>query len=243
NMINEELKQKNENTLCDVLNRLNISPTKQMLEQFYIYFEYLIEYNNNVNLTAITDMEDVYLKHFADSMLGAKYIKTGASVCDIGTGAGFPGVVLKIIRPDIKLVLVDSLNKRVDFLKNLLNKLQLFDVQVFHNRAEDVDFKNKFLNSFDCVVSRAVAKLNTLCEYCLPYVKPDGCFIAYKSADIKEEINVARNCISILGGEIKNTETVFLDATTERNFVIIAKKNNTSSKFPRGQNKPRLKPL
>ena len=242
-MINDEIKQKNENILCDVLNGLNINPTKQMLEQLYIYFEYLIEYNNNVNLTTITDMEDVYLIHFADSMLGAKYIKTGASVCDIGTGAGFPGVVLKIIRPDIKLVLVDSLNKRVEFLKNLLNKLKIYDVQVFHNRAEDIDFKNMFLNSFDCVVSRAVAKLNTLCEYCLPYVKPNGCFIAYKSANIKEELNEARNCINILGGEFKKTEKAFLNATIERNFVIVAKKNNTSSKFPRGQNKPRMKPL
>ncbi|MGN1212567.1 MAG: 16S rRNA (guanine(527)-N(7))-methyltransferase RsmG [Christensenellales bacterium] len=242
-MISEEIKQKNEKMLCEVLNQLNIKPTEQMFKQFYTYFEYLVEYNNKVNLTAITTIDEVYLKHFADSMLGAKYIKAGSSVCDIGTGAGFPGVVLKIIRPDIKLVLVDSLNKRVEFLNTLLEKLQIEDVKVFHNRAEDVAFKNLFLNSFDYVVSRAVAKLNTLCEYCLPYIKPDGNFIAYKSVEINDEINEAKNCIKVLGGEIANIESVRLNDVTERNFVIIKKVAKTSLKYPRGQNKPRLKPL
>lgn len=242
-MINEDIKQKNEKMLFEVLNQLNIKPTEQMFKQFYTYFEYLVEYNNKVNLTAITTIDEVYLKHFADSMLGAKYIKAGSSVCDIGTGAGFPGVVLKIIRPDINLVLVDSLNKRVEFLNTLLEKLQIEDVKVFHNRAEDVAFKNLFLNSFDYVVSRAVAKLNTLCEYCLPYIKLGGNFIAYKSFEINDEINVAKNCIKILGGEIAGIESVRLNDDTERNFVIIKKVAKTSSKYPRGQNKPRLKPL
>lgn len=237
------VKIKNEEILKNILSRYDIVLTEQMKEQFYCYYNYLVEYNNNVNLTAITDINEVYLKHFADSILGVDFIEKNATVCDIGTGAGFPGVVLKIVRPDIKLTLVDSLNKRVEFLNNLLAKLNINDVKVLHNRAEDVSFKNAHLNSFDYVVARAVAKLNTLCEYCLPFVKIDGKFIAYKSNDINNEITEANNAIQILGGKTEAVKTVNLDNITERSFVIINKTKHTDAKYPRGQNKPRIKPL
>ena len=241
-MLHNDLKITYEKMLEDVLNKLDITLTNQMKEQFFVYYNFLIEYNNCVNLTTLTEIDDVYVKHFADSAMGAIYIKYGASVCDIGTGAGFPGVVLKIIRPDIKLVLIDSLNKRIEFLNALLAKLNINDVVVLHNRAEDNDLKTKFLNGFDIVISRAVAKMNTLCEYCLPYVKPGGCFVAYKSIEADNEVIEAKNAINILGGELVKIDYTSL-YNTKRNFIIIKKITTCSNKYPRGQNKPRLKPL
>lgn len=224
---------KNQNIVCDDV----------MLKRFKIYYNFLVEYNQNVNLTALTEVEDVYIKHFADSILGQKYIKQNATVCDIGTGAGFPGVVLKIVRPDIKLVLVDSLNKRVEFLKQLLDKLDISDVDVLHYRAEDVEFKNKYLNTFDIVVARAVARLNTLCEYCVPFIKVGGYFVSYKSSDIEEELNEVKSPVKKLGAVFQKTEKQNLDENTERTFVLFKKVAECNQKYPRGQNKPKLKPL
>lgn len=231
------------NLIKNILKKQNIEYTEEIKNKLDIYYNYLVEYNNNVNLTAITDKEEVYIKHFADSMLGAMFLKNNATVCDIGTGAGFPGVVLKIIRPDIQLTLVDSLNKRVEFLKSLLKKLDINDVIVLHNRAEDVDFKNKYLNGFNYVVARAVAKLNTLTEYCLPFVKTNGQFIAYKSIEAKNEAIEAKKAIEILGGSLCNINNIELYNDIERNFIIINKIKPTTNKYPRGQNKPRIKPL
>ena len=222
NIINEKL-VKNEKFLEDILLKNDIKLTQDIKNKFYIYYNYLIEYNEKVNLTALTDLDDVYIKHFADSILGAGFIDKNANVCDIGTGAGFPGVVLKIVRPDINLTLVDGLNKRVEFLINLLNKLAINDVSVLHYRAEDVDFKNGYLNKFDYVVARAVAKLNTLCEYCLPFVKTGGRFIAYKSKDVEAESHEAEKAINILGGKLADIKTIKLDACTDRTFVIVDK--------------------
>lgn len=232
-----------EKMLSDVLCKHDIMPAQDMMKQFYVYYQFLIEYNQKVNLTAITDIKEVYYKHFADCVVGAKYLKFGATVCDIGTGAGFPGVVLKIIRPDIKLTLVDSLNKRVEFLNQLLVQLKIEGVKVLHNRAEDIDLKNKYLNSFDYVVSRAVAKLNILCEYCLPYVRLHGQFIAYKSEKTDEELREAEFAIKILGGKISDVKNVDLFKDASRKLVLIDKIQTTSNKYPRGQNKPRKSPL
>lgn len=232
-----------DNIIIQTMNNQNLQCTEQILNQFNIYYEFLVEYNNNVNLTAITEKKDVYVKHFMDSILGQRYIKKNSTICDIGTGAGFPGVVLKIVRPDIKLVLVDSLNKRVEFLNLLLKKLNIIDVNVLHYRAEDVEFKNKYLNSFDCVVARAVAGLNTLTEYCLPFVKKSGKFIAYKGKDAENETVLASRAINLLGGKLSAIENDNLDDDTKRYFVIIDKIAETNNKYPRSQNKPKLKPL
>lgn len=229
--------------LKEIIEKQGCVYNNDVRDKFKIYYEYLVDYNNKVNLTAITDINEVYAKHFADSVLGVEFIKQNASVCDIGTGAGFPGVVLKIVRPDIKLTLVDSLNKRVEFLNSLLKKLDINDVVVLHSRAEDVLFKQQYLNSFDYVIARAVARLNTLCEYCLPFVKTGGNFIAYKSSDSTEEILKAKKAVEILGGKCQQTINRKLDEQTERSFVIIEKIKNTNNKYPRGQNKPRIKPL
>lgn len=227
----------------EFLNANNIKYTDDMLNKLELYYNFLVEYNQKVNLTAITDKNDVYKKHFADSLLGLEYISNNSILCDIGTGAGFPGVVLKIFNPSIKLYLVDSLNKRIVFLNELINLLKLENVTIIHARAEDISFKQKYLNKFDYVVARAVANLNTLLEYCLPYVKIGGNFISYKSNDIDNELKNVDKVISILGGNGYCIKEKKLDDTTNRCLIIINKAKNTVNKYPRGQNKPRLNPL
>lgn len=220
----------------------NLAVAKEIYDKLDIYYNYLLEYNKSVNLTALTNFEDVYIKHFADCIAFSKIYKYGAAICDIGTGAGFPGVVLKIIRPDLNVTLVDSLNKRIIFLTKLIEKLELKNINCLHYRAEDLEFKNKYLNSFDYVVARAVASMPTLTEYCLPFVKVGGNFIAYKSNDIILECEAAKKCISLLGGELNKIESYCLDDIV-RNIVVVKKTGNTSSKYPRGLNKPRLNPI
>lgn len=210
---------------------------------FEIYFNELIEYNQKVNLTAITDKEEVYIKHFYDSCLAHNFIPNKAKVVDVGTGAGFPGVPIKIVRNDINLHLVDSLNKRIIFLNQLKEKLNI-NYTTYHSRAEDFCTSLNNREHFDVCVSRAVAKLNTLAEYCLPLIKVGGIFIAYKSGDIDEEINQASNAIKVLGGQINEIKNFDLPKNMgNRNLIIIKKIKNTPNKYPRNKNMPKIKPL
>lgn len=219
----------------------NFDLTKLQQEQFETYFDYLIEYNEKVNLTAITEKEEVYIKHFVDSCLAQEFIKPDSLVLDIGTGAGFPGVPLKIARPDIKLHLVDSLNKRIEFLNQLSTKLNI-KYKTYHSRAEDFAKNNR--ENFDVCVSRAVAKLNTLLEYCLPLVKVGGLFIAYKASSADEEIESSKKALNVLGGEIINIKKFILTNNLgERNLIIIKKIKNTPNKYPRTKNLPKTNPL
>ncbi|MGD9901471.1 MAG: 16S rRNA (guanine(527)-N(7))-methyltransferase RsmG [Spirochaetales bacterium] len=221
---------------------INIELTDSMINQFETYYSFLVEYNSKTNLTSITEKSDIYIKHFLDSLLGLSLINQNAKICDIGTGAGFPGVPIKIARPDINLVLVDSLNKRVEFLKELVIQLNLDKIEVIHARAEDFAKNNR--ESFDYAVARAVAPLNTLSEYCLPVVRLGGEFIAYKADNIEEELNSSKNAIKILGGNINKTVKIMLPGTDIiRNFVIIKKTHSAPSKYPRSGNKPRTQPL
>lgn len=229
--------------ISEVLKQNNIEPTQEIFEKLEKYYSFLIEYNKNVNLTAIVEKEDVFLKHFADSMQGVSNYKTGSTVCDIGTGAGFPGVVLKIIRPDLDITLVDSLNKRIVFLNQLIELLGLNGIRAIHTRVEDVDFKNKYLNSFDYVVARAVAKLNTLAEYCLPFVCAGGYFVAYKSLDIEDEICTSKKAIKTLGGSFVDIKQYKLTDDIIRNLVCVKKEIKTSNLYPRDKNKPRTAPI
>lgn len=220
-----------------------IELTDDKLEKLYKYYKLLVEWNERINLTAITDLEDVYLKHFADSIYGAKLIEKNATLCDIGTGAGFPALVLKIVRPDLKITLVDALEKRIKFLNCIVDNLDLKDVETLHFRAEDKAFKDKYLNYFDVVVARAVASLPTLNEYCLPFVQVGGKFIAYKSNKIEEELKSSKNALTLLGGRLKEIHQCSLDKDTTRLLVEIEKMKKTDSKYPRDKNKPKLKPL
>lgn len=210
-------------------------------QKFDKYRSTLKFYNENrCNLTAITDDTEIEVKHFIDSLLGEKFIAQNSSVLDIGSGAGFPGLPIKIVRNDISLTMVDSVNKKVEFLKTVISELSLSSTQAIHSRAEDLSKEVKY----DVVVSRAVASLNTLAEYDLPFVKKDGLFIAYKAGDVEDELNGAKSALKTLGGEIDRVEKVNLFSTDiTRSIVIIKKVADTPTKYPRSKNLPRLKPL
>ncbi len=209
---------------------------------FEKYFSLLIETNKVLNLTAITEEDEVVVKHFLDSVLPQKFFKENAKVVDVGSGAGFPALPLKIIRPDLDLVMIDSLGKRVNFLNNVINSLNLEKIQAVHVRAEDFALKNR--EKFDVATARAVAPLVTLVEYLLPLVKIGGCAVIYKSTKIDEEIIQADKAIKILGGKIEKVEKYFIEEENlERNVLIVRKISNTPSKYPRGQNKPKNSPI
>lgn len=223
--------------------KINISDIQ--LLQLEKYFLLLCEWNQKINLTAVTDPEGVAVKHFADSLSLLNYLEIpqNASVIDVGTGAGFPGVVLKIARPDIELTLLDSLNKRLLFLEALSNELG-FSAQLVHSRAEDGANNAELRETYDVAVSRAVARLNVLCEYCIPYVKTGGCFAAMKGPDAGEEIKSAGFSIMTLGGRLKSVNEFLLPlGGGARTIALIEKRHATPQKYPRNSAKIKAKPL
>lgn len=219
--------------------------TDEQVEKLTRYYELLIEWNEKMNLTALTEPEDVALKHFCDSILLLKYadIPQGSSLIDVGTGAGFPSVPVKIVRPDIKLCLLDSLNKRLTFLNEVVNELKLTDVKIVHSRAEDGAKKAELREKFDFATSRAVAQLNVLSEYCLPYVKVGGAFIAMKGKYSEEEIANAKTSIKLLSGKTVKVDTYNLADTSERTIINIKKLSSTDKRYPRTSAKIKSKPL
>ena len=219
-----------------------IELSEKMCDQFEKYYYFLIEENEKFNLTAITQQDEVIFKHFLDSVLPINEIKVGASVIDIGTGAGFPGLPLKIIRPDLKVVLVDSLQKRVNFLNECIKLLDLPNIIAVHARAEDYIKTQR--EKFDYAVSRAVAQTNTLVEYLLPYVKVGGKVILYKSIKAQEEIEEASKAIKILGGDFDKVVKVEIkEYNLIRNIALLKKITLTPTKYPRGKNQAKLNPI
>lgn len=208
--------------------------------KFGIYFDALTEWNEKINLTAITGKEEVFVKHFEDSLYGEQYIARDSSLCDVGTGAGFPGVPLKIARNDIRLTLMDSLNKRITFLLGLTARLGV-GAECVHTRAEDAA-RGKYRESFDVVTARAVARLNTLAEYCLPLVKVGGVFLAYKTADA-DELKEGARALKILGGQVEKTDVFTLSNGDSRSIIVIRKVSVTPAKYPRGKGKERSAPI
>lgn len=239
------------NKLVNICNKINIEISDDQINCFEKYYELLIEKNKVMNLTAITDKEDVIVKHFIDSIALIPYlldkginINNKLKIIDIGTGAGFPGLPLKIMMPDVKFTLLDSLNKRVSFLNEVIDELKLKDIEALHGRAEDYASDNKYREKYDICVSRAVANLSTLSEYCIPFVKEDGFFISYKAGESEEEINNSKNAIKILGGKINKVEEFILPGTdVSRVFVFIRKLELTDKKYPRKAGVPAKKPL
>lgn len=225
-----------------LVNDLGITLNDEQIKQFEIYYEFLVETNKVMNLTAITEKDDVYLKHFYDSITLSKVIKNEkVSICDIGAGAGFPSIPLKICFPNIKVTIVDALAKRISFLSSLVNKLNLKDVTLVHDRAEDYCKKNR--EKFDFVTARAVARLNVLSEFTLPLVKINGKLISMKSNHI-DELNEAKNAITLLGG--KFNEVIEFDLPIEnskRVLIIVDKIKETNKKYPRNFNLIKKSPL
>ena len=216
--------------------------TEEQMQKFFFYMELLLEWNQKMNLTAITDPKEIILKHFIDSMTISPYIKQEKKVIDVGTGAGFPGIPLAIICPNTSFTLIDALNKRISFLKEVVTKLQLSNVVVEHARAEDFAKENR--EKYDIATSRAVANLPVLLEYLLPFVKKEGKCICMKGPNIQEELDEAKKAIAVLGGELEKVDYFHLmDTEIERNNVVIKKIKNTPLQYPRKSGIPSKNPI
>ena len=231
------------NLLKEELKNLSIDISDVQVKQFYTYMNLLVEWNKKINLTAITEANEIITKHFIDSLIISKYLQEGKNVMDIGTGAGFPGIPLKIINNNIHIDLVDSLNKRITFLNEVITKLELNDINAIHSRAEDLARIVKYRENYDIVVSRAVARLNILLEYMMPFVKVGGYCICMKGSNI-EELEEAKKAIDILGGKIEKVEEINLPNTDiKRHNIIIKKVKNISKEYTRKTGIPSKNPI
>lgn len=214
------------------------------IQKFYDYMNLLVEWNKKINLTAITEEKDIILKHFVDSLTVLKYIKENKSIVDVGTGAGFPGIPLAIMNDSLKITLVDSLNKRINFLNEVCSKINLKNTKAIHSRAEEFGQDNNYRESYDIAISRAVSNLTVLAEYLLPLVKVGGKIICMKGPDIEEELKQAKSAIDILGGKFERCDNFCLPKSDiSRNIIIINKIKETPKKYPRKAGTPVKTPL
>lgn len=232
------------NNIINKAHKINIDLEEDQIYKLYIYMNLLLEWNEKINLTTIIEPDDIILKHFIDSITVNKYLKNARNVIDIGTGAGFPGIPLKIINNKVKFTLVDSLNKRISFLKEIVEQLCLRDIEIVHSRAEDLARSVAYREKYDIVTSRAVAKLPILLEYMMPFAKIGGKCICMKASNIDEELREAHKAIEQLGGKVLKIDTFKLpDIDIERNIVIIEKVKQTPEKYPRKAGIPSKQPI
>lgn len=230
----------NKKLFSDGIQALSGTVTEKQTEQFAKYSEMLVEWNEKMNLTAVTDPDGISVKHFLDSILPIYHIDFDGcgSIADIGTGAGFPGIPLKIMMPDKRLVLIDSLNKRINFLKAITDEIGLDNTECIHGRAEEMGKKAEYREKFDAVVSRAVANMKVLCEYCLPFVKVGGMFVALKAENAEEELETAKPMIGTLGGKVEEVISAPLPMSDiTRKLIVVRKVAPTPVKFPRRADK------
>ncbi len=228
--------------LKNLFNKYNIECDDDKLNQLEMFYQMVIEKNQVMNLTNIIEEKEFAIKNILDSVLPINTIKENATLIDVGAGAGFPSIPLKILRPDLKITMIDSLKKRVEFLKNAIQILKLKNIQVIHTRAED--YAKLKREQFDVCVARAVARLNTLLEYCLPFVNKNGIMIAYKSLKADEELEEAKNALNILGGKVINLQSIFVkEIESMRVNIIIKKEKQTPLLYPRNKNLAKLKPI
>lgn len=223
---------------------INVVLSKKQAEQFYNYMNILVDWNEKINLTAITDPKEVIQKHFIDSLTISKYIKENSEIIDVGTGAGFPGIPIKIANNDTKITLLDSLNKRLIYLNELIQELDLKNINTIHYRAEEAGQNLTYREQFDIAMSRAVAPLNILVEYLLPFVKVGGTCICMKGSNAQEELSNSKNAIKILGGKLEKIEEFKLpNSDINRNIIIIRKEKETPRKYPRKPGTPSKDPI
>lgn len=233
-----------ESNFKSYLNELQIMLDEKQIKKFYDYMNLLIEWNEKINLTAITKPEEVILKHFVDSLTISKYIKEKSNIIDVGTGAGFPGIPLKIYRNDIEVTLLDSLNKRITFLNDVIDRIELEKIKAIHGRAEEVAHNKEYREKFDIATSRAVANMSTLSEYLIPFVKTNGFVVAMKGNDVKQEIEESKKAINILGAKVIKVEEFNLPSTEiKRSIILIKKEKTTLTKYPRKPGTPAKEPL
>ena len=225
----------------ELLQKYNIDLKEEQVEKFIKYKELLVKYNNYYNLTSILDEKEIYIKHFVDSILGEKFIEKNSTLIDVGSGGGFPAIPLKIVREDLDITMLEATGKKCEFLNVVIKELDLKNIKVINERAEILAKNQEFRERFDYSTARAVARLNTLCEYTMPFVKKGGFFVAYKG-DAEEEIIEAKNAIKVLGGKIFATENYLLE-DAKRTIIKIEKIEKTNEKYPRGNGKERKKPL
>lgn len=224
--------------------KMDIELSEEQYNQFYKYMNLLIEWNKKINLTAITEPKEVILKHFVDCLAIAKYIDKNKTIIDVGTGAGFPGIPLKIYRKDLEITLVDSLNKRINFLNEVINQLNLKEIKAIHGRAEELGKNKKYREQFDVATSRAVANLATLSEYLIPFVKNGEKVLFMKTLEVEEELEKAKKAIKVLGGKIENVNKFYLpNSEIGRSVVIVRKEKETPNKFPRKPGTPAKEPI
>lgn len=238
------MKEDFENKLQNLSKEINVLLNEEQLDKFYKYMNLLLEWNEKMNLTAITDEDGIILKHFVDSLTVLEYLKDAKSIIDVGTGAGFPGIPISIMNSDKTIVLMDSLNKRINFLNDVVQKLNLDNVRTVHSRAEDLGQNNMHRQKYDVVISRAVANLTTLAEYMLPLTKIGGMCICMKGQEIVDEIKNSKYAIELLGGEIETIDEFCLpNSDMKRNIIIIRKIKNTDRRFPRKAGMPSKEPI
>lgn len=224
-------------------NKNNINVNEKEIEKLYKYMTGIIEWNDKVNVTAIVEERLFIVKHFIDSLLINHYLQGKEDIIDIGTGGGFPGIPLKILNEDKKFTLIDSVNKKLNVIRDLSEKIGLGNLEIIHTRAEDLASKKEYREKYDVATTRAVSNLSTILEYMLPFVKVGGIAVCMKGPNYKEELEEAKKAIEILGGKFEHIETFNLEGEMERNVLVIKKVKNTPNKFPRGQGKPLKEPI
>ncbi len=221
----------------------NINIKEEKIKLFYDYMKYLLNWNEKINLTAIKEEKEFIVKHFVDSLSISEIVGDNKRIIDVGTGGGFPGIPLKLLNENLNVSLVDSVNKKIMVLNDIINKMKLENIEAIHTRAEDLAQNKEYREGFDIAVSRAVSNMNTLVEYLLPFVKIGGYVVCMKGPGYEEELNSSKKAIEILGGKIEDIKELKVSDELDRNIIIIKKIKNTNNKYPRGQGKPLREPL
>lgn len=231
------------NIFLEELEKNNLNLKENKIKIFYEYMLGILDWNEKINVTAIKDEREFIRKHFIDSITICRDIKDGEAVIDIGTGAGFPGIPIKIVNDNSKVTLIDSVNKKLNVIRNISNEINLQNLEIIHTRAEDLANKEEYREKFDVATTRAVSNFSTIVEYMLPFVKVGGKAICMKGPNFKEELEASKKAINVLGGEIGSIRAEIISEDFERNIIIIKKVKNTPKKFPRGQGKPLKEPI